>query len=181
MKLVTFAAACALLAVPAFAQSSVGDKAKDVGEATGVNSVVGVSPTTADFVTRVAVSDIFEIKSSQLAAERSDGATKTFATQMIEDHQKTSQELKDLSKGGKFVLPPDVDSKHRKMLDKLGEENGARFTKAYHKDQVSAHKTAVSLFERYAKNGDDPALKAWAAKTLPTLQQHLQMAKDLDK
>jgi putative membrane protein len=35
---------------------------------------------------------------------------------------------------------------------------------------VSAHKTAVSLVERYAKNGDDPTLRAWAAKTLPTLQ-----------
>jgi len=180
MKLITFAAACALLAAPALGQS-VGEKAKDVGESTGVNSAVGVSPTTADFVTRVAVSDIFEIKSSQLAAERSDDATKSFANQMIMDHQKTSQELKDLSKTEKFVVPADVDSKHRKMLDKLGEETGDKFTKAYHKDQVSAHKTAVSLFERYAKNGDDPALRAWAAKTLPTLQQHLQMAEALDK
>ena len=180
MKFVTFAAACALLAAPAVGQS-VGDKAKDVGEKTGVNSVVGVSPTTADFVTRAAISDMFEIKSSQLAADRSDQATKAFATQMIADHQKTSKELKDLSATGSFVLPPDVDSSHRKMLDKLGEKTGDKFTKAYHKDQVSAHKTAVSLFMRYAKNGDDPTLKAWAAKTLPTLQQHLQMAKDLDK
>ena len=89
--------------------------------------------------------------------------------------------MKDLSKTEKSVLPPDVDSKHRKMLDKLREKTGDKFTKAYHKDQVSVHKTAVSLFERYAKNGGDPALKACAATTLPTLQRHLQMAKDLDK
>ena len=87
MKLITFAAVCALLAAPAFGQS-VGDKAKDVGESTGVNSLVGVSPTAADFVARVAVSDIFEIKSSQLAVERSDDETKTFANQMITNHQK---------------------------------------------------------------------------------------------
>jgi putative membrane protein len=47
--------------------------------------------------------------------------------------------------------------------------------------QVSAHKDAVSLFERYAKSGDDPKLKDWAGKTLPTLQHHLEMAQDLGK
>ena len=46
--------------------------------------------------------------------------------------------------------------------------------------QVSAHKDAVSLFERYAKSGDDPKLKDWAGKTLPALQHHLQMAQDLE-
>jgi putative membrane protein len=46
---------------------------------------------------------------------------------------------------------------------------------------VSAHKDAVSLFERYGKGGDNPDLKAWASKTLPDLQGHLKMAQDLDK
>ena len=182
MKRIAFTAACLLLAAPAFAQT-MGEKAKDMSEKAGVNSVVGAAPSTADFVTEVAVSDMFEIKSSQLATDRSDAPTKAFAAQMIKDHTKTSDELKSMVSGGavKAVLPPDVDKKHQKMLDKLGAENAADFTKKYHSDQVSAHKTAVSLFERYAKNGDDPTLKAWAAKTLPALQQHLQMAKDLDK
>ena len=47
--------------------------------------------------------------------------------------------------------------------------------------QVSAHKSAVSLFERYAKGGDNAKLKDWARKTLPHLQHHLEMAKMLDK
>jgi putative membrane protein len=47
--------------------------------------------------------------------------------------------------------------------------------------QLSAHKDAVSLFERYAKGGDDPKLKEWVGKTLPTLQHHLQMAQNLGK
>jgi putative membrane protein len=46
---------------------------------------------------------------------------------------------------------------------------------------VSGHKDAVSLFERYGKGGDDPELKDWANKTLPTLRDHLKMAQDLDK
>jgi putative membrane protein len=47
--------------------------------------------------------------------------------------------------------------------------------------QISAHKDAVSLFERYAKGGDNPELKEWAGKTLPALQHHLDMAQGLDK
>jgi putative membrane protein len=47
--------------------------------------------------------------------------------------------------------------------------------------QVSAHTDAVSLFERYAKGGDNPKLKDWAGKTLPALQHHLQMAEQMDK
>jgi putative membrane protein len=47
--------------------------------------------------------------------------------------------------------------------------------------QVSAHRDAVSLFERYAKGGDNADLKDWAGKTLPALQHHLEMAQGLDK
>jgi putative membrane protein len=47
--------------------------------------------------------------------------------------------------------------------------------------QVSAHKDAVDLFERYAKGGDNAALKAWADKTLPALRHHLEMAQNLEK
>ena len=47
--------------------------------------------------------------------------------------------------------------------------------------QVSAHKDAVSLFERYAKGGENSKLKDWAGKTLPALQHHLDMAQTMDK
>jgi len=56
------------------------------------------------------------------------------------------------------------------MLDKLKGLNGKDFTKQYNSDQVSGHKDAVSLFERYDKGGDNPELKDWANKTLPTLR-----------
>ncbi len=171
---------CVILSSSVFAQS-VGDQAKDLGEKTGVNSVIGVSPTTAAFVTKATVSDLFEIQASKMAVDKSSGATKDFATKMIADHGKTADELKALLKKVPAVAPPEVDKSHQKMLDKLASLNGDDFTKQYDKDQVSAHKSAVSLFERYAKSGDQPDLKAWAGETLPTLQDHLKMAKDLNK
>ena len=47
--------------------------------------------------------------------------------------------------------------------------------------QLNGHKQAVALFEAYAKSGDNPALKSWAAKTLPHLQEHLAMAEKLSR
>jgi putative membrane protein len=173
MKAMYLLAAALLASTPAAAQS--------VGEKSGVNSVLGISPSTHDFVTEVAVSDMFEIQSSQLAAQRADGATKAFAQQMVTDHTKTSNELKGLVSAGtvKETPPTALDSSHAKKLDALNKLKGGDFTRQYQKDQVDAHKSAVSLFERYAKSGDNPALKDWAGKTLPTLQHHLDMAKKL--
>jgi putative membrane protein len=182
MKHTAITALCMLIAAPALAQSA-GDRAKDMGEKTGVNSVVGAAPTTAEFINQAAISDMFEIKEGQLASQHGNAQTKAFAEQMVQDHTKTSQELKMMLQSGtvKAVAPPDVDKQHQKMLDDLKAEKPDKFDKSYRKDQVDAHETAVSLFERYSKNGDEPALKAWAAKTLPSLQHHLQMAKDLKK
>jgi putative membrane protein len=102
---------------------------------------------------------------------------------MLTDHQQTSNDLQSLVSSGKALgnLSSDLDSTHQKMLDKFKELHGADFTKRYAKDQVSAHKEAVSLFERYAKRGDDAALKDWAGRTLPHLEKHLQMAENLER
>jgi putative membrane protein len=173
MKYLASAAALVLLATPALAQS--------VGEKTGVNSALGVSPTTTDFVKEAATSDMFEIQSSQLARERGNASEKTFAATMIKDHTKTTEDLESMVSSGdvKADLPTALDSSHQSELDKLKSLKGADFGSRYDKDQVSGHKDAVSLFERYAKSGDDPKLKDWAGKTLPTLRHHLEMAEEL--
>jgi putative membrane protein len=169
--------AAGVLSAPAYAQS--------VGEKTGVNSALGITPSTPDFVKQAAMSDMFEIQSSQLAEQKADDAqTKSFAQKMVTDHTKTSSEVKAMVSSGKVKgvdLPTDMSSSQKSMLDKLKGLNGKDFTKQYHSDQVSAHKDAVSLFERYGKGGDNEDLKAWANKTLPDLQGHLKMAQDLDK
>jgi putative membrane protein len=157
--------------------------AESLGEKTGINSVLDVAPTTHDFVSEAAMSDMFEIQSSKLAQEKGDAATKSFASQMIEDHTKTSSDLKSLISTGtvKEPLPDAMSSSQQSMLDKLKGLSGADFEKQYRSDQVSAHKDAVSLFQRYAKGGDNETLKAWAAKTEPHLEGHLKMAQDLEK
>jgi putative membrane protein len=61
----------------------------------------------------------------------------------------------------------------------LEAKSGQDFDRAYDQRQLQGHEKAVSLFEQYAKTGDNPRLKAWAAKTLPHLKGHLAMAKNL--
>jgi putative membrane protein len=164
-----------LFAGPALAQS--------IGEKTGVNSALGISPTTADFVKEVAMSDMFELVSNKLAQDKGNALEKKFASQMVADHAKTSTELKGLVGSGKVnaELPNALDSSHQSKLDKLKGESGKDFSLDFDSMQVSAHKDAVSLFERYSKRGDNADLKNWAGKTLPALKHHLRMAQGLKK
>jgi len=172
MKKALFAAAALLLLnSPTMSQG--------IGEKTGINALVGKAPSTADFVKMVAISDMFELESSNLAQQKADEESKKFASQMIADHTRTSGELKALAPKANAQLPTALDSTHQSKLDKLKNLNGEEFDNQYDAMQVDAHENAVSLFSRYADGGDNPELKAWAAKTLPHLKQHLEMAKAL--
>jgi putative membrane protein len=166
---------CLLIAGPVLAQS--------VGEKTGVNATLGISPSTPDFVKQVAISDMFEIESNKLGEEKGNAAEKSFASQMVKDHTKTSTELKELVSSGKVKaeMPATLDSAHQSKLDKLKSKTGKDFSSDFVSMQEDAHEDAVSLFERYSKGGDNADLKNWAGKTLPALKHHLEMAKALSK
>lgn len=171
-----FAAAAAILMLGAVSAS-----AQSVGEKTGINTALGIAPKTEDFVKQAAMSDMFEIRSSELAQQKAatDDARK-FAAQMAADHGKTSSELKTLAPD-KSILPTALDASHQAKLDKLKSLQGDTFTMEYNSIQLSAHKDAVDLFERYAKGGENQQIKDWAGRTLPTLKHHLEMAQALNK
>jgi putative membrane protein len=176
MKRILMAAAllAAASATPAFAQSA--------GEKTGVNSALGIAPKTEDFIKEAAMSDMLEIEAAKVAQQKGDADDKKFADMMITDHTKTSSELKSLTPADlKAAIPASLDASYQKKVDKLRDTKPEDFASEYDSMQVSAHKDAVSLFERYAKGGDNAALKDWAGKTLPALQHHLEMAQKLDK
>jgi putative membrane protein len=170
----TIAFASIFLSSAAYAQS--------VGEKTGVNSTLGIAPKTEDFIKEAAMSDMLEIESSKIAQTKGNAQEKKFAGEMITDHTKTSTELKGMVSGEmKAAIPTALDDSSERKLGKLRDSKPENFASEYDPMQVSAHKDAVSLFERYAKSGEDPKLKDWAGKTLPTLQHHLEMAQDMEK
>ncbi len=74
--------------------------------------------STKDFITKAAQSDMFEIGSSRLIVKTNgaDAATKTFAQHMIDDHSRTSAELKQQLQSMKAVsqLPLQYRSRNRR-------------------------------------------------------------------
>lgn len=128
------------------------------------------------------MSDMTEIESAKLAEAKGNADEKKFAEMMIADHTKTSTELKSMVPDNmRTAIPASLDDAAQKKIAKLRDAKPEDFASEYDSMQVSAHKDAVSLFERYADGGEDAKLKSWAAKTLPALKHHLEMAQALDK
>jgi putative membrane protein len=141
------------------------------------------APSTPDFVQKAAMSDMYEVEAGKIASEKGKSdAIKQFGQQMIEAHTKTTEELKGIVAAEKIKveLPTKLDSKHQGLIDNLNKASADDFDKTYADQQAEAHQTAVDLFESYSKDGDNAAIKAFAAKTLPVIKEHLKMAKDLE-
>lgn len=133
------------------------------------------------FVEKASASDLFEVEAAKLAqATSKNAAVKKFAADMIAAHTKSTEALKKaIADAGQTtlmvvtVLPADLQAK----LDDLKKD--ANFDKAYLENQVDAHQNALNLMQRYAQDGDVPAIKAFAATTAPVVQQHYDQAKTL--
>lgn len=130
-----------------------------------------------NFMADAAQANMAEIALSNMALQRAQSdAVKQFAQQMVTDHTAAGQELAALAQSKNVTLPAEMDPKHKALSEKLGARTGADFDRDYMKAMVDDHQKAVKLFQNEANKGDDADAKAWAAKTLPTLQGHLSMA-----
>ncbi|WP_247305571.1 DUF4142 domain-containing protein [Bradyrhizobium sp. 61] len=147
-----------------------------------MNSALGIAPKTEDFIKEAAMSDMTEIEAAKIAQQKSNADEKRFAEMMVTYRTKTSGELKSMVPDNlKAAIPASLDDASQKKIKKLRDAKPEDFASEYDPMQVSAHKDAVSLFERYANAGDDAKLKDWAGNTLPALKHHLEMAQTLDK
>ncbi|RWP09359.1 DUF4142 domain-containing protein [Mesorhizobium sp.] len=140
---------------------------------------------TETFSRTVPSANRFEIESSKLAEQKNVAAdVKDFASLMIKDHTKAGEDFKaaleqsqitaSVTASGPALLPKD-----QAMLDQLKNLDGDEFQAKYILLQTEAHKQALALFSTYAQSGEDPALKEFAKKTLPTLRMHEERLKDL--
>lgn len=162
-------AAFAALAAPAFAQSATTLPAP----ATAAEIQPGNVTDAQTFTNEASVANAFEIQSSQLALTNASSAdVKAFAQHMIDDHTKAGEEMQAVLAQQSVTPPATLDQAHADKLAKLQASTGAEFDALYIQMQVEAHMQAVALFSGYAGNGEDGPLKDFAAKTLPTLQQH---------
>lgn len=123
------------------------------------------------FVEKAATSNLFEIQSSQMARDKAtDPALKDFAARMIADHEKAGADLK--AAAGDIPVPAELAPEQAEMIGLLEKAEGTEFDNLYKNMQVRAHAEAVALFQGFAEGGGDSDLKAFAAATLPVLEEH---------
>lgn len=128
-----------------------------------------------DFVNKAAAGGMFEVDSSKVAeAKVQDQSIKDFAHKMIDDHGAANAKLETIAGEQKLTVPKELDAKHKGDVDTL--QNGKDPIDApYVQMQRDAHTDAVTLFESYAKDGDNAELKTFAQQTVPTLKMHQEM------
>lgn len=146
-----------------------------LGNDTTANSAM---PTdAAGFAGAVASSDMFEIQSAELAAQKAQSAeVKSFAAQLRTDHEKSTADLKTAAASSNVTVAPAMDEEKQGMLDKLKAASGADFDRQFVEIQKAAHENALNLLQNYASSGDNPALKDFAAKASKVVQGHLDHA-----
>lgn len=135
-----------------------------------------------DFARDATLGGMTEVEMGKLATEKaSSDAVKQFGQKLVDDHTKANDQLKEIAGKENISIPDALDSKHQSRVDKLSKLSGDAFDKAFIKDQVKDHEQDVNEFKSEAQNGSDAVIKQFASNTLPTLQEHLNMAKDLSK
>ena len=123
-----------------------------------------------------------EVELGKLASEKaSNDQVKQFGKRMADDHGKAGDELKSIAQSKGITPPGEMDSKHKKLHDRLAKMSGAEFDRAYMSEMVKDHRNDVKEFKRQADKAKDPDVKSFAGKTLPTLEEHLKQAEDIDK
>lgn len=147
-----------------------------------VNSNTSVANTMVQktFWTEAAIGGMTEVELGKMASSKAQSAdVKSFGQMMVTDHSKANEELKGLAAKKNVTLPTAPDEQHRSTIEKMQKLSGAEFDRAYVDDMLEDHEADVKEFEKQSKENPDPDLKAFAAKTLPTLRKHLDTIKSI--
>jgi len=147
----------------------------------GAESRGQLSESDYKFVSNAARGGMAEAQLGQLAKEKGASASvRDFGQRMVTDHSKANDELKSLVVNKGAALPTEMSRKENSEMERFQKLTGKDFDKEYAEHMVKDHKKDVKEFEEAAKDCKDPDLKAFAQKTLPTLQQHLSMAESME-
>lgn len=146
----------------------------------GRTAMRNLSSQDRNFLMDAAMGGMMEVELGRLATERgASDPVKQFGQRMVDDHTAANTELMSIASSKGITLPTMLDRKHQQHVTKLSGLSGAEFDRAYSRMMVTDHNKDVNMFERESTRGADPDLRAFATKTLPTLQEHLQMARAL--
>jgi len=122
-----------------------------------------------------------EVELGELAVQKaSNDSVRQFGQRMVADHKRANEELRAIASRKGATLPAELSHSENSTMTHLQKATGADFDKYYAHHMLKDHETDVKEFQNAAKSLDDSELRAFAQKTLPTLEEHLRLARDLD-
>jgi len=161
------------------APNTQGDAARNLTE-TSESSDTAL-PNDAQFVREAGSAGLAEVRMGQLAEQNSQNqALKDFGQRLVADHTKANQQLTQIASEKGLQAPTSMSSSDQKMIDRLSSATGAEFDRSCKRHAIEAHEKAIRLFKSAAKS-KDPQISTFAQQTLPTLEEHLRMARELPK
>jgi putative membrane protein len=143
------------------------------------SSAPAQSLSTADrtFVTKAAEGGKAEVELAALAQQKaSSDAVKSLAKRIADDHQQANRDLETIAGQKNISLPDSLNAEHAALKSKLEAASGAAFDQQYVAAMIKDHKKDIGEFQHAAAHAADADIKAFASKTLPTLQEHLRQA-----
>jgi putative membrane protein len=132
------------------------------------------------FAREAALGGMAEIQLGKLATARgSNQMVKAFGERMVVQHGAAGDQLKTTAQKENITLPATVNSKDQQIYDRLARLSGSAFDRAYAKDMVDDHEKDLQAFQNEANTGNDENMKAFAAQTIPMIQEHLNQAREM--
>ncbi len=190
MKTVLFAGVAVVFAASAFAQSPTTTPAPAPSTTQtqprttpsrterATPAVTSSGSEDIEFVIDAAKGGLAEVELAKLAADHAkNDEVKKFAQRMADDHGKANDELKSIADAKGIKLPQEVDAQQKATMRRLEKLNGAAFDRAYMQTMVNDHVKDVNEFKKESNKGRDAQVKSFAASKLPTLEEHLQQAR----
>ena len=150
-----------------------------VGLMTHVALAQTVAKQDLEFAKKAAEGGLMEVQFGELAQEQAkDEQVVQFGARMVQDHGQANEKLKAIAEQKGIQLPQELPEDAQQKYEELQQLSDSEFDKAYMDEMVKDHEEDVEAFEQQAQSGEDPDLRAFAEETLPTLREHLELAKE---
>lgn len=148
---------------------------------TTTTTATELSSADKEFMNKAAQAGISEIQAAEMALSKTNNEdVRQFAQRMIDDHTKANNELKDIAARKGVTLPTEPNEDQKETASDLKEYSGEDFDAEYMDAQIDAHETVIDFFQDEIDDGSDADVVAFAEKTLPTLESHLEMAENVN-
>lgn len=166
-----------LLSAPALAQQPPKGPQRHVTAPQGQ-----LSQQDLEFMKNAAIGGMAEVDLGKLAQQNGQSPdVKSFGARMVQDHSRANEQLMNIAKERGVQLPQQLDSEHMQERDRLTKLQGEAFDRAYMRMMVADHDKDMKEFRKEAQMGHDRELKRFARETLAMIEQHDQLAHNIDR